>query len=76
MSSPIKRPKEVERLADGQPLVELSFLQMDAQSLPQLIIVASGAPATTERLGSTIVWRQQTFKNLNRRGLAGSVWPE
>ena len=60
---------------DGQLLVELCFLELDAEPRAQLSI-APLPPALAEHFHLTAVRRGEPFEDLDRRGLAGAVRPE
>jgi hypothetical protein len=70
----VEGPEKTERLLDGQLVGELSLLELDAETLPQLLLV--GLPSAAEYLDLSTIGRKQAFQNLDRRGLAGAVRSE
>ena len=73
-SLPVEAAEERERFADGELFGESCFLQRDADSLPDFIVLL----APTEAQDFDVAGRgvEQPFEDLDRGGLAGAVGSE
>ena len=70
----VERPEQAQRLLDRQLVGELRLLQLDAEALAQLALVA--LPAQPEHFDLARIGRQQPFEDLDRRRLPGAVRTE
>src|SRR5689334_21645719 len=70
----IEAAKQSHRFGDRQLLRELRFLQLDAEALAKLAVVARPAPAEHDDI--TLVGGVEALADLDRRRLAGAVRPE
>ena len=69
----VERSEQPQRLLDGELVGELRLLELDAEALAQLALVAPSA-GRAPRLAR--VGREQPFEDLDRRRLAGAVRAE
>src|SRR4030095_2599184 len=70
----VERAAQLKRLFHGELVGELCLLQLDADALSQLAVVAAPRPA--ENLHISRIRFEQPFENFDGRRFSSTVWTE